>query len=163
MATTYIAPFAKLVRQILIKERRASAREVAASLGLSYGAFHNRLNGRAHFSPDEITRLLCELDDIRLADCLLGQSGFLAVRSPVTGENHIDRTASKLGFSCVAEVLSALQGITDSVALHYFERKQRAEIEEHVRNAQRGLAALQLALPHLFTMSNINNNLKSVC
>jgi len=156
MATTYVAPFAKLVRQILIKERRASARDVAASLGLSYGAFHNRLNGRAQFSPDEITRLLCELGDVRLVDCLLGQSGFLAVRSPVSTQNHLDRTASKIGFSYVAEVLSALQGITDSTALHSLERMQRSEIEDHIRNAQRGLAALQLALPYLTTMPRVS-------
>jgi len=152
MATACVAPFAKLVRRILIKERRASAREVATSLGLSYGALHNRLNGRAQFNPDEITRLLPELRDVRLADCLLGQSGFLAVQSPVTGENHLDRTASRIGFSCGAEVLSALQGITDSTALHSLERMQRAEIEDHIHNAQRGLAILQLALPYLSTL-----------
>jgi len=152
MATTYVAPFAKLVRQILINERRASAREVAASLGLSYGALYNRLNGRAQFSPDEITRLLCELRDIRLVDCLLRQSGFLAVRSPEPGENHLDRTASRIGFACVAEVLSALQGITDSAALHSLEQMQRVEIEDHIHNAQRGLATLQLAVPYLSTL-----------
>src|SRR5208283_2696153 len=128
MATTYVAPFAKLVRQILIKERGASAREVAASLGLSYGALHNRLNGRAQFSPDEITRLLCELHDVRLVDCLLGQSGFLAVRPPVVGANHPEQTASSIGFGCVAEVLAALQGVTDSAAVYSLARMHRAEV-----------------------------------
>ncbi len=149
MATAYVAPFAKLVRQILIREQRASAREVAAALGLSYGALHNRLNGRAQFNPDEITRLLCELRDIRLVDCLLGQSGFLAVRSPETGEPHLDRTAAEIGFVCVKEVLSSLQGITDSAARHSLDRTQRAEIDEHIHSAQRELAALQLALRYL--------------
>ncbi len=151
MVTTYVAPFAKLVRQILIQERSASARDVAASLGLSYGALHNRLNGRAQFSPDEITRLLYELRDVRLVDCLLGQSGFLAVRTPVAGDNHVDRTASGIGFSCVAEVLSALQGITNLAARHSIDRMQPPEIEQHIRNAQRGVATLQLVLPYLAT------------
>jgi hypothetical protein len=65
------------------------------------------------------------------------------------GANHSDRTASSIGFCCIAEVLAALRGITESAAVYSLERMQRAEIEEHIRNAQRGLATLKLALPYL--------------
>jgi hypothetical protein len=73
--------FSQLVHKIVIVERRGILRDLATTLGLTYGAFYNRLIGRAEFNPREINLLLRELADPRLATYLMSGTGFFAIHS----------------------------------------------------------------------------------
>lgn len=146
MSLPYVPPFARLVYQILVRERRASTRDMAAALGLTYGAFHNRLNGRSQFTPDEISRLLRELPDIRLIECLIGQSGFIAVPLPESDRQSAMRSSTECGLACIDEVVAALR--LSALPTNYFDTStlRRTEIEQYIQAAQRELAAMRFAL-----------------
>ena len=146
MATAYISPFARMARRILIQERRASVKDVAASLGISTGALHNRLNGRAHFTPDEISRLMLDLNDTRLADCLLRPAGFVAIRPPPPDSRHLSRRAEDAGLDCIAQVAAALRAIAEGAGGTCPRGARRDEIEAHIENGQRALASMRLTL-----------------
>lgn len=106
-----IAPFARLVSQIVMTDRRTSARAVAAALGLSNSAFHDRLNGRAEFTPDEISGLLYELRDVRLIECLIGGSGFIAVPLPKSDRQATRRTHAAYRESVPADVMAVSRSV----------------------------------------------------
>jgi hypothetical protein len=73
--------FRRIAYKIVIVERRGMARHLANLLEMSYGAFYNRLVGRAEFTPHQINVLYRELGDIRLAECLFVGTKFRAMRT----------------------------------------------------------------------------------
>src|SRR4051794_3710174 len=71
--------FSRLVRQVLVIEKRRPMRDVAEALGMDYAIFHARVAGRTRFKPEEISRLIREIPDPRLCDFLLRDTAFMAV------------------------------------------------------------------------------------
>jgi hypothetical protein len=141
--------FAKMARQILVIEKQRSVRDVALALGMQYATFYARLNGRVPFRPEEITRLLREVPDPRLADCLLANTEFLAVRQ-LPGRGVEDaRHAVAVAIRSAEETLQAVRILNEAIAHSHPDPAIRGKVEEHVVEARRGLAALQLALPQL--------------
>jgi hypothetical protein len=91
--------FHEIVYEIVITERRGTARQLATALGLTYGAFHNRLTGRAEFTPRQINILLQQLNDVRLADYLFAGTAFHAVETSKSSEiDDIEVLISSLMF-----------------------------------------------------------------
>jgi hypothetical protein len=138
--------FSQVVRKIVIYERRGALRELAAELGLSYGALYNRLNGRAEFNPREINMLLRKLADSRLVDCLLADSTFVAIRKPEipvpqSGEDLVD-----IALSCATETFLAIQATIEAVRGSGLDRKRGIEIEGSICRAQQKLSLLQVVL-----------------
>jgi hypothetical protein len=144
--------FAKVARQILVVEKQRSVRDVAAALGMQYATFYARLNGRVPFRPEEITQLLREIPDPRLADCLFADTDFLAVRRPQIRGFEDARNAVDMAMRSVVETMEALRTINEAMADSQLDLGVRSRVEQHVVEAQRGLAALQMALP-LLTVS----------
>ncbi len=141
--------FAKVARQILVVEKLRSVRDVAAALGMQYATFYARLNGRVPFRPDEITQLLREVPDPRLADCVLAHTEFLAVRRPQVRSFDDVRNAVGMAIRSAEETLEALRVINEAAVNSHLDPAIRGKVEGHVTEAQRGLAALQMALPQL--------------
>ncbi len=149
VVSTYRQPddlFSQLVRKIVIHEHRGALRELAAALGLSYGALYNRLNGRAGFNPREINMLLRELADPRLVDCLLAGSSFVAIRKPETPAPRPGEDVVNLALSCAADTLTAVQAAVDAIRGSELDRERGIEIEEFICRAHRNLSLLQVAL-----------------
>ncbi len=97
--------FSQLVHKIVIHERRGILKDIAAALNLSYGAFHNRLIGRAEFNPREINLLLRELADPRLGECLFAGTGFRAIPHRWDSDSDLEVVINALTF--VIEALKA--------------------------------------------------------
>jgi hypothetical protein len=142
-----IGEFAALLRRMLVIERVRSVHEVAAALGMSYSTFYARLHGRVPFRPEEITRVLRIVPDMRLLDCLLLDTGFLAVARPEKAEFVEMREAVGMTIRSAEAILATLRIINEALFTAEFGQSFRSEVEQKILEAQRGLAALGLALP----------------
>ncbi|MBM3479932.1 MAG: hypothetical protein FJX69_12060 [Alphaproteobacteria bacterium] len=133
--------FAALVHRALVRERRRPMRDVAAALGLSYAAFHARVSGRVPFSPAEVSRLLHELPDMRLADCLLRHTRFVAFERPSPS------CAAEAGgaLAVAAMAMEALAGLVAGLALA--AEADGVDPMARLEEVQRAVAALAFVLP----------------
>jgi len=104
--------FAAIVHTALVRERHHPMRDVAAALGLSCAAFHARVSGRVPFSPAEVSRLLHELPDMRLVDCLLRHTRFVAFERPLLARAEGAGGALK----AAAAAMEALAGLVAGLA-----------------------------------------------
>ena len=139
--------FAVLLRRLLVIERVRPVREVATALGMTYSSFHARLHGRVAFRPEEITRVLRIVPDMRLLDCLLLDTGFLAVARPENAEMVDMRLAVGMTVRSAEAVLATLRTLHEALFTADLGRSWRGEVEQQILEAQRGLATLSLALP----------------
>jgi hypothetical protein len=98
--------FHRLVYKIVIQERRGISHRVADSLNISYGAFYNRMIGRADFNPEQINLLLRELADPRLCDCLLSGTGIDFRLTKKWGNTDLEALQNALTFA--TETVQAL-------------------------------------------------------
>jgi hypothetical protein len=138
--------FSQIVRKIVIYEHRGALRELAAALGLSYGALYNRLNSRAEFNPREINMLLRELADHRLVDCLLSGTAFVAIRKPENSAPRSGEDVVDIALSCAVETLAAVQATVEAIKGSDLDQERCIEIEGFICGAQRKLSLLQVAL-----------------
>ena len=138
--------FSQLVRKIVIYEHRGVLGKLASALGLSYGAFYNRLNGRGAFDPHEVNLLLHELEDPRLVDCLLSGTEFQALRKTSTFGAHSDRDVIEIALSCALKTLNAVQATVQAITCSGFDRENSMQIETTMGHAQHELSMLQFAL-----------------
>jgi len=138
--------FGQIVRKIVIHERRGILKELAESLGLSYGAFYNRLSHRAEFNPREINMLLRELADRRMVDCLLAGTEFHALRRPAEAISKPDGDVTELALSSGMLTLSAVRAVCDVLRNRDLDRERAIQIENLILQAQKELSSLQVAL-----------------
>jgi hypothetical protein len=138
--------FSQILRKIVIHEQRGVLKELAASLGLSYGAFYNRLKGRAEFNPREINILLRELADTRLVDCLLAGTDFQVLRRPADPTPESDRDITEIALSSGARTLAAVGATLDGLGQRGLDRERVIHIESMICDAQQELQALKAAL-----------------
>lgn len=143
------APFFEIARRILIVEKVRPLRDVAHDMGMEYATLYSRVTGRSPFKPEEMTALIRHVPDIRLVDSLLNGTDFIAVdRIPENGWGNASEAMS-------AALKSTQQLIEVLLQLHFSKIDgaapvaARHDIEAHVIEAERSLARLKLALPHL--------------
>lgn len=138
--------FAAIVHRALVRERRRPMRDVAAALGLSYAAFHARVSGRVAFSPTEVSRLLHELPDMRLVDCLLRHTRFVAFERPsparADGAGGALQAAAA-AMEALAGLVAGLAGAAEGGGARTTGDEPLARLEE----VQRAIAALAFVLP----------------
>lgn len=150
--------FARLVRQILVVEKRRAVRDVATALRMTYGTFYGRMSGRVPFRPEELNELLRVLPDRRLADCLLAHTDFIAVPRVGASDPSSDTRNTNAAIHAAEESLAALKGINEAIANGRDDEAQRHTIEMHIHEAQRALGSLQITLPDLLTPSDPRND-----
>jgi hypothetical protein len=139
--------FAAIAHQLLVRERKRPLRDVATALGLSYAALHARVSGRVPFAPLEINLLLHEVPDLRLVDALLRHTRFVGVEKP-----HPGRAAGGMpALDAALATLRAVSALVEDIALAQEGRSGNGagprDPEQRLEEAQRGMAALALALP----------------
>lgn len=144
---TEASAFAALVHQALVRERRRPMRDVASALGLSYAAFHARVSGRVPFSPAEVALLLHEVPDMRLVDCLLRHTRFVAFERPSPARAEGGTGALRAAASAMAE----LAGLVADLALAIEARQGAAGMPRdplaRLEEIQRAVATLAFVLP----------------
>ncbi len=141
------AGFARLVHRILVVEKRHELRRIAERLGMPYATFYARVKGRVAFGAGEINQLLRELGDVRLVDKLLEGTGFLAVR--MVGRRRVPGGGHEQQLRAVVTAVKET-----ALLLHSLERERsvdgqqrRGHTLDHLREAERALAAVRAALP----------------
>jgi hypothetical protein len=144
--------FWEVAREILVKEKQRSISDVANTLGMEYATLYSRLNGRTPFRLEEASALLIELPDARLADAILQETHFIVVpRLDEPGWGRSD-DAIVSALRTVQELLEVLTDINIATSSSQIEKADRIHIESHVYEAERSLARLRLAIPHLSVM-----------
>ncbi|MGZ5930851.1 MAG: phage regulatory CII family protein [Rhizomicrobium sp.] len=144
--------FWEVAREILVKKKQRSISDVANKLGMEYATLYSRLNGRTPFRLEEASALLIELPDARLADAILKETHFIAV--PRLDEPGWGRSGDAIvsALRTVQELLEVLTDINIATSSSQIEKADRIHIESHVYEAERSLARLRLAIPHLSVM-----------
>jgi hypothetical protein len=141
--------FAAIVHRALVRERRRPMRDVASAMGLSYAAFHARVSGRVPFSPAEVALLLHELPDMRLVDCLLRHTRFVAFERPSPARAEGGAGALR----AAAAAMEALAGLVSGLALEAEGRGDAREPSAHplerLEEVPRAVATLAFVLPPL--------------
>lgn len=144
-------PFWKVARQILIEENRHKLADISRALGMEYATLYSRLNGRTPFRLDEALNLLGRLQDQRLAGALLQHTDFIVL--PRLGELAWGGSEDliDLGIQSALRLLESLERINRAKTGHRIDSSDRYLIEDQIRAAERAIAKLLLALPHLET------------
>lgn len=135
--------FAEIVREILIVERRKSVREVADALGIEYPNFYARVTGRVFFRPNEIAKLFKIIPDKRLFDCLLRDSGYIAVERSLAQDSTASggsEDAISAAFRLSTDTLSILKLLSGGIPTP----QQSEEIRSYIYEAERAVAALRV-------------------
>ena len=133
--------FARLAYRLLVEERQAPVRDVAAAMGLSYGALYARLRGRVPFRPEEVRTMVTMVPDPRLVEHLLAGTPFACIpRVPAAVLAADDGVREALAES-LRDALEVLDDIRDgSVA-------DAEGIGRRLLEAERALAHLRRTLP----------------
>lgn len=140
--------FSEVARTILILEKKRPLRDVAAAMGMEYATLYSRVIGRTPFRSEEINALLIAVPDIRLIDSLLQETHFIGVE-------RIEANGWGNGVEAIGAALRSAQELLEVIAdLHSTVGKrlnslERGHIESHTHEAERALARLRLAIPHL--------------
>ena len=140
--------FAEVARRILIEEKRRSLRDVAQDINMEYATLHSRVSGRTPFRPEEINALLTAVPDVRLVDALLQETGFIGVEQLQVMEWGNSAQAIGTALRTAQELLQVIAAI-HSTAGTRLNSVDRCRIEAHIHEAERSLARLRLAIPHL--------------
>ena len=131
-----------------MEERQASVREVAAAMGLSYGALYARLRGRVCFRPEEVRMLVTMVPDPRLVEHMLAGTAFAFIpRVPGAALAADDEVRAALADS-LREALEVLDDIRDGTV------EDADGIGRRLLEAERALAHLRRTLPRRLAASS---------
>lgn len=139
--------FAAIVHRALVRERRRPMRDVASAMGLSYAAFHARVSGHVPFSPAEVALLLHELPDIRLVDCLLRHTRFVAFERPSPARAEGGAGALRAAAAAMEALAGLVSGLAQEAEGRGDARAPSAGPLERLEELQRAVATLAFVLP----------------
>ena len=139
--------FAALVHRMLVRERRRPMRDVASALGLSYAAFHARVSGRVPFSPAEVALLLHEVPDMRLVDCLLRHTRFVAFERPAPARAEPGAGPLRAAARAIAELSGLVADLAIAIEGRHGAAAAAAGQAARLEEIQRAVATLAFLLP----------------
>jgi hypothetical protein len=137
--------FSRLVRQILVGEKRDRICSVASAMGMSYANFHARVIGRVHFRPDEISQLIRALPDPRLCEFLLRDTAFMAVARPGPA-SHATGDALHTAIYLASEALAIIDGIGDTFLHGDSDAGDAGLMRHHLHEAEIAIGSLRASL-----------------
>ena len=140
--------FAGVTHRLLVVEKMKPVADAARALGMKYATLHARIIGRIPFRPAEVNALIRELYDLRLADCLLANTSFMAVPRPKVLNARRNAGLMRDAIDAVAQSVGVLREVERDMNDGRIDRAARARIEAQVLAAERAFAILrsQLAL-----------------
>ncbi|MCZ8195253.1 phage regulatory CII family protein [Brevundimonas sp.] len=142
--------FARIAYQIVVVEKAARTRELAAALGLSSAALYGRLRGRSGFRPEEARALIRLVPDPRLIRYFADDSRHIVARRPVgqAGARSIEAATAET----LREAIDILEVVTSALRDGGpLTHRHRALILSEVRQAETATANLRAAVEALST------------
>ncbi len=137
--------FSRLVRHILVKEKRDSISSLASAMGMSYANFHARVIGRVRFRPDEINQLIHVLPDPRLSEFLLRGTAFMAVARP-RPDSRSSGDALHTATHLASVALAIIDKIGDTFTQGDSDPGGADLMRDHVHQAEIAIGSLRASL-----------------
>lgn len=136
--------FAALLHQVVVQEERGSGAMLAQRAGMSYDMLYARMTGRVPISPGEARRLVAETADQRLADWLMTDTPFVAVRRarPDVSQRDMADTVAAV----VRETVDIWRDLARFTDYRQLSPKERADLLREVREAELAIANLRIQL-----------------
>lgn len=100
--------FSALVRQVLLIKRDIPLGDVAARMGMSYSSLYDRMTGRVPFDPVDLRKLFEIYPEPDIADCLLADTPYIAIRVPAWERFDQDQSPLRAGLLALQHVLQLL-------------------------------------------------------
>lgn len=141
--------FATLLYKLLIVEEVRSVKQVAADLGMKEQSLYSRLYGRVRFSVEEARKILCQLQDVRIADFFLEESPFMAIertQEDGQGSEAVRTRASSTLFDVTDVMREVERSLSDDGRIDHLEK---IRIEERLVEAERSLSTLRKSIQDL--------------
>lgn len=134
--------FAQIVYQVVVTEKVVPLERAAAALGMGYDALYARINGRTHFTADEIAALIACVPDPRLVGYLLRHSNLVAVErvdgEPDDAEQEIMRATHRI----LIEAADVLEAVDHAFKDKRIDHREALKIQQEIEVAERALLTL---------------------
>jgi hypothetical protein len=144
--------FADIAYTVLVVEKKPGIETVAAALGMTYAVLHSRLINRTCFSADEINALVRAVPDVRLVNCLLKETGFVAADRPAPDAASLDgQPAETVGLQRIAtrvvvDATGILELVDAALAGGGMDHRREALVRNEISETERSLATLRLRI-----------------
>jgi hypothetical protein len=139
--------FADIAYTVLVVEKNPGIETVAAALGMTYAVLHSRLINRTCFSADEINALVRTVPDVRLVNCLLKETGFIAADRPPqeTADDGAPVDLQRSATRVVVNATGILELVDAALAGGGIDHRREALVYREIDATERSLARLRLA------------------
>lgn len=135
--------FAQIVYQVVITEKVVPLEKAAAALGMGYDALYARINGRTHFTADEIAALIACVPDPRLVGYLLRHSNLVAVER-VEGEmEDAEQEIMRATHRILIEAADVLEAVDHAFKDKRIDHRDAMIIQKEIEVAERALLTLR--------------------
>jgi len=140
--------FADIAYTVLVVEKNPGIETVAAALGMTYAVLHSRLINRTCFSADEINALVRTVPDVRLVNCLLKETGFIAADRPPqeTADDGAPVNLQRSATRVVVDATGILELVDAALAGGGIDHRREALVYREIDATERSLATLRLRL-----------------
>jgi len=140
--------FADIAYTVLVVEKNPGIETVAAALGMTYAVLHSRLINRTCFSADEINALVRTVPDVRLVNCLLKETGFIAADRPPqeTADDGAPVDLQRSATRVVVDATGILELVDAALAGGGIDHRREALVYREIDATERSLATLRLRL-----------------
>lgn len=135
--------FAQIVYQVVVVEKIVALEQAAAALGMGYDALYARINGRTHFTADEIAALIACVPDPRLVGYLLRHSNLVAVER-VDGElDDAEQEIMRATHRILIEAADVLEAVDHAFKDKRIDHREAMTIQQEIEVAERALLTLR--------------------
>ncbi|SNY92096.1 hypothetical protein SAMN04515647_2344 [Cohaesibacter sp. ES.047] len=135
--------FAFLVKMAIKANKRHDNASVAKNMGLSYHAFHQRLDGKTIFSADEIRRLIACFPDAAIVSYLLRGTRFVAAERITAGLSEEEEAIYQAAHRIVFEASDVLRVVDQALNDGHISTRDVVTINGEIEEAERSLVSLK--------------------
>ncbi|WP_319530987.1 phage regulatory CII family protein [uncultured Cohaesibacter sp.] len=135
--------FAFLVKMAIKASERYDNASVAKKMGLSYHAFHQRLDNKTMFSADEVRRLIASFPDPTIVSYLLRGTEFVAAERITADRSEEEEAIYQAAHRIVFEATDVLRVIDQALADEFIDQRDAASITKEIEEAERSLVSLR--------------------
>lgn len=135
--------FAQIVYQVVITEKVVPLEKAAAALGMGYDALYARINGRTHFTADEIAALIACVPDPRLVGYLLRHSNLVAVERVEGALDDAEQEIMRATHRILIEAADVLEAVDHAFKDKRIDHRDAMIIQKEIEVAERALLTLR--------------------
>ncbi|WP_377295386.1 phage regulatory CII family protein [Rhizobium sp. SG2393] len=135
--------FAQIVYQVVVVEKIVALERAAAALGMGYDALYARVNGRTHFTADEIAALIACVPDPRLVGYLLRHSNLVAVERVEDGLDDPEQEITRATHRILIEAADVLEAVDHAFKDKRIDHREALVIQQEIEVAERALLTLR--------------------